>query len=160
RVGGLAVPDRREPSRARQPASAARAAGSEPAGPASRDSDRRYIASASPVRPIASSTPATPVRLRPTPTALPPSPPPPLPHPPPGPAPARPPPPRQGGVRPQGVLLAPDLAGQAGQLVVRPQGRPPRGRLALPPQQGREPAVEVPGRPQQPVAQLLELLLL
>ena len=52
--------------RVRQAASAAAPAGSEPARPASSDSDRRYAASASSVFPVASSREATAVRLRPT----------------------------------------------------------------------------------------------
>ena len=43
-------------------------------------------------------------------------------------------------------------AGQLGQLEVRRRQRPPRRRVGLPAQQGAQPAVEVGGRLQQPVA--------
>ena len=63
-------------------------------------------------------------------------------------------------VRRQRVLLAADLAGQLGQLEVRLRQRPPRGEVGLLAEQGAELAVEVRGRFQEPVAQLLELVLL
>ena len=60
----------------------------------------------------------------------------------------------------QRVLLLADLVRQVGQLEVRLPQRPPRGQVRLLAQQGTELAVEVAGRLQQPVAQVLELLLL
>ena len=60
----------------------------------------------------------------------------------------------------QGVLVAADLARQVGQLEVGLRQGPPRGDVGLLPQQGAELAVEVRGRFQEPVAQLLEFLLL
>ena len=56
--------------------------------------------------------------------------------------------------------LRPTLRGQVGQLEVRLRQRPPRGDVGLLAEQGSELAVEVGRRLQQPVAQLLELVLL
>ena len=63
-------------------------------------------------------------------------------------------------VRRQGRLLVADLVRQLGQLEVGIRQRPPRGHVRPLVQQGRELAVEVGRRLQQPVAQVLELLLL
>ena len=106
---------------------------------------------ASSVLPVASSRPATAIRLRPTSTS-----------------------PRAGPrlgrqrlarrqhrpVRRQGVLLAADLGRQVGQLEVGLRQGPPRSDVGLLAEQGPELAVEVGRRFQEPVAQVLELLLL
>ena len=63
-------------------------------------------------------------------------------------------------VRGQCVRVASHLRGEAGQLEVRRRQRPTRGQVGLLAEQGRELAVEVGGRLQEPVAQLLELLFL
>ena len=63
-------------------------------------------------------------------------------------------------VRRQRVLQAAHQAGQRGHLKVRTCQRKPRGRVRLPAQERPQLAVEVGGRPEQPVAQLLELVLL
>ena len=63
-------------------------------------------------------------------------------------------------MRRQGILGAADLARQIGQLEVGLRQRPPRGDVGLLAEQGAELAVEVRGRFQEPVAQLLEFLLL
>ena len=112
----------------------------------------RYVASASSVLPVASSSPATAVRLRPTSTLVSAS----------GPRLGR---QRLAGgqdlpVGRQGVLLAADLVRQVGQLEVGLRQRPPRRQVRLLAEQGTELAVEVGRRLQQPVAQVLELLLL
>ena len=60
----------------------------------------------------------------------------------------------------QCVFLAADLVRQVGQLEVGLRQRPTRRQVRLLAQQGTELAVEVAGRIQQPVAQVLELLLL
>ena len=60
----------------------------------------------------------------------------------------------------QSVLVAADLACQVGQLEVGLRQGPPRGDVGILAEQGAELAVEVRGRFQQPVAQLLEFLLL
>ena len=63
-------------------------------------------------------------------------------------------------MRRQGVLVAADLARQVGQLEVGLRQGPPRGDVGILAEQGAELAVEVRGRFQEPVAQLLEFLLL
>ncbi len=63
-------------------------------------------------------------------------------------------------MRRQRVLLAADLVRQVGQLEVGLRQRPPRRQVRLLAQQRAELAVEVGGRLQQPVAQILEFLLL
>ena len=63
-------------------------------------------------------------------------------------------------VRRQRILLPADLLGQVGQLEAGLRQRPPRRQVGLPAEQGPELAVEVGGRLQEPVAQLLELVLL
>jgi hypothetical protein len=60
----------------------------------------------------------------------------------------------------QGILLAADLVGQVGQLEVGLRQCPVRRQVRLLAQQGTELAVEVGRRIQQPVAQVLEFLLL
>ena len=59
----------------------------------------------------------------------------------------------------EGVFLAADRSGQVSDLEVGLQQCPPRGEVGLAPQQGPELAVEVAGRLQEPVAQVLELVL-
>src|SRR5262249_60557151 len=60
----------------------------------------------------------------------------------------------------QCVFLAADLVSQVGQLEVGLRQRPTRRQVRLLARQGTELAVEVGRRLQQPVAQVLELLLL
>ncbi len=63
-------------------------------------------------------------------------------------------------MRRQGILVAADLARQLGQLEVGLRQRPPRSDVGILVEQGAQPAVELRRRFQEPVAQLLEFLLL
>ena len=153
RVGGLARVRREvRPAATGSPPAPPAPPGRCPPGRASSDSDRRYVASASPVFPVASSSPATSVRLRPTSTVA--------------------------AASAPGSAASASRAASTARCAFSASSLPPTlpvrsasskfdaasarrdGRVGLPTQQRRQLAVEVLGRPQQPVAQLLELVLL
>ena len=63
-------------------------------------------------------------------------------------------------MRRQGIFVAANPGGQSSQLEVRLRDRPPRGRICVLAQECAQLAIKIGGRVEQPVSQVLELVLL